>query len=307
VVHHPAPETKPVNLSHAKQVADERQEFVRDWAAVGAQATRSFEGPITAVVYNRLTEDRLGKLRSLSDVEHLSLEGTKVNDEDLKDIAHLSKLQQLDLDGTFVTGKGLCNLSGMEDLYSLSLNNTKITDDVIRDIGQLTNLFYLRIEAASRWPSFFREAGSRNRINRCSKSLTAFTVATAVLPVVGGLAMREGTEKVTDDSAIFTVEEAGERTVVAFRDWQAARKGFYSCSDIFVSEALDQLQNLVSQYQCKTLAVNMVAVDSLPSSFLGLLVSLAKGELQIELLHPSARVRQTLAITRLERFFTIRD
>jgi hypothetical protein len=39
-------------------------------------------------------------------------------------------------------------------------------------------------KAAARSPSFFRNAGSRNKINRYSMSLASFTAATAMLPVV---------------------------------------------------------------------------------------------------------------------------
>jgi hypothetical protein len=111
------------------------------------------------------------------------------------------------------------------------------------------------------------------------------------------------------DPAIFAVEETGERTIVAFRDWRSARETFYAFqgSDIFVSEAWDELQDLIGQHQCKTLAVNMAAVDRLPSLLLGLLVSLAKRGLQVELLHPSPAVRNTLGITKLDQLFTIQD
>ena len=74
-----------------------------------------------------------------------------------------------------------------------------------------------------------------------------------------------------------------------------------------ICQARSELDALVGEHQCKTLAIDMASVKSLPTSFLSLLTSLSKQGVQIELLHPLRVVRESLELTKLDRFFTIRD
>ena len=107
---------------------------------------------------------------------------------------------------------------------------------------------------------------------------------------------------------VFGVREPGERTVVSFLDWQSAAGTFYrSDTAVFADEARKQLESLVAEHHCKVLAFDMSPVDLLPSACLGLLVALSQTDLEIELLHPSAAVRSSLAVSQLDQFFTIRD
>jgi hypothetical protein len=113
---------------------------------------------------------------------------------------------------------------------------------------------------------------------------------------------------VAGDSAIFVVKETGERTVVGFRDWQSSIDALYwSGVNALALKARNELEALIAEQQCKTLAIDMAAVEPLPSSFLALLISLSKNGVQIELLNPTAVVREGLGITKLDQFFTIRD
>jgi hypothetical protein len=108
-----------------------------------------------------------------------------------------------------------------------------------------------------------------------------------------------------EDSTVFVVEEAGERTVVSFRDWRGSfhRDGMSE----FIANAGDDLKRLTSRHQCKVLAIDMTPVDPMPSPFLGLLATLRKGKLEIELLHPSASARTMLGATNLTAVFPVKD
>jgi anti-anti-sigma factor len=113
---------------------------------------------------------------------------------------------------------------------------------------------------------------------------------------------------VTDTSSIFTVAETGERTVVAFRDWRSSLEGYYeSGGDVFITEARREIERLKSEHECKLLVIDLTSVVFMPSWLVGLLVSLRKGGLQIELLHPSASIRDMLETTKLNRFLVVRD
>jgi hypothetical protein len=113
---------------------------------------------------------------------------------------------------------------------------------------------------------------------------------------------------VAGDSAIFVVKETGERTVVGFRDWQSSLDFLYwTGANVLVFQARSELEALIVEHQCQTLAIDMTSVEPFPSAFLALLISLSKDGVQIELLTPSAIVHEGLAITKLDTFFTIRD
>jgi hypothetical protein len=122
---------------------------------------------------------------------------------------------------------------------------------------------------------------------------------------VGGSRLWMGAVIMSEDSSVFTVEGTGERTVVSFRDWLGScyREG----TTVFVARAGDELKGLISQGQCKVLAIDMTPVDPMPSVFLGLLATLRKGGVKIELLHPSASVRTMLDVTNLAPFFPTQD
>jgi hypothetical protein len=109
----------------------------------------------------------------------------------------------------------------------------------------------------------------------------------------------------TEDSSVFVVKEVGERTVVSFRDWRGSfhRDGVSK----LLANAGDDLKTLISQHQCKVLAIDMTPVDPMPSPLLGLLATLRKGKLEIELLHPAASARTMLGATNLASVFPVKD
>ena len=112
----------------------------------------------------------------------------------------------------------------------------------------------------------------------------------------------------TSDLAIFDVEQRGDRTVVSLHDWQSSMEMFYwPSADSFASKIRSQLDELISEQQCRTLAINMSSVTLLPSSFLGVLIALCKGGVRVELVHPSPTVREALQVTKLDQFFVVRD
>jgi anti-anti-sigma factor len=112
----------------------------------------------------------------------------------------------------------------------------------------------------------------------------------------------------TDDTAIFRVDETGERTVVAFRDWRSSLEVYYeSGGDLFISQAREQIEALRKEHQCKVLVVDLTSVVFMPSWLVGLLVSQQKNGLSIELLHPSNSIREMLHTTKLNRLFVVRD
>jgi anti-anti-sigma regulatory factor len=113
---------------------------------------------------------------------------------------------------------------------------------------------------------------------------------------------------VAGDSAIFLVKETGERTVVGFRDWQSSLDALYwTGANVLVFQARSELDALIAEHQCRTLAIDMTSVEPFPSAFLALLISLTKEGVRIELLNPSEIVREGLRITKLDTFFAIRD
>jgi len=113
---------------------------------------------------------------------------------------------------------------------------------------------------------------------------------------------------VVGDSAIFVVNSTGDRTVVAFRDWHSCLDALHwTGANVLVFQARTELEALVAEHQCHTLAIDMTSVEPFPSAFLALLISLSKDGVQVELLSPSAIVREGLAITKLDTFFTIRE
>jgi len=110
------------------------------------------------------------------------------------------------------------------------------------------------------------------------------------------------------DLAIFDVEQTGERTVVRLHDWRTSMEMFYwPSADNFACTVRSQLDEVIREQQCTTLAVDMSSVSLLPSSFLGVLIAMCKKGVHVELLRPSPTVREALQVTKLDHFFAVRD
>ncbi len=80
------------------------------------------------------------RIRHFKALTSLSLWGTKVTDEGLKELKDLGKLTSLDLGNTQVTDVGLKELKELKGLHTLNLSGTQVTDaglKTLREIGLL--------------------------------------------------------------------------------------------------------------------------------------------------------------------------
>ena len=110
------------------------------------------------------------------------------------------------------------------------------------------------------------------------------------------------------DPPLFVVQQPGERTIVRLQEWQSLSGQFHPPTEIAISCALrSQLEELLGERECKTLAIDVSSICRLPSAFLGILIALFKGGTQIELLNPSPTVREALEVSKLDQLFAIRD
>src|SRR5262249_8706954 len=82
----------------------------------------------------------LKDLLPLTEVDNLSLQGTKVTDAGLKHVAGFRKLHQLYLGQTAITDVGVKHLAPCEQLRHLGLENTRVTDAGIKALANLQNL-----------------------------------------------------------------------------------------------------------------------------------------------------------------------
>jgi Leucine-rich repeat (LRR) protein len=75
----------------------------------------------------------------------ISLRGTRVSDDHLKNLSGLANLRKLNLDSTEVGDLGVQRLAGLTRLAELSLNNTGVSDAALESVGKLRNLRVLRL------------------------------------------------------------------------------------------------------------------------------------------------------------------
>src|SRR5689334_372247 len=68
------------------------------------------------------------------------LNGTKVTDADLMDLAALRQLQSLELNDTQITDTGLANVADLTNLRELALRSTQITDTGLSSVAVLKQL-----------------------------------------------------------------------------------------------------------------------------------------------------------------------
>ena len=101
-------------------------------------------------------------------------------------------------------------------------------------------------------------------------------------------------------SSMLRVYETGELTVVGFGGQDVP-------TEVCIAEYRDQLNRLIEQHDCRTLAVDLSGVKLMPSGLLGMLVSLRKRLESIELFNPSNDILDVLEITRLRDQFVIRE
>lgn len=111
-----------------------------------------------------------------------------------------------------------------------------------------------------------------------------------------------------EDSGILAVGNADPSLLTFVRDGQRAIVGFNSKTvpdELSVAGYRDQLLKYVQDHDCKVLAFELTGIKILPSGMLGLLVTLKKRGLVVELLNPVADIVDVLRITKLAPMFTV--
>lgn len=117
-----------------------------------------------------------------------------------------------------------------------------------------------------------------------------------------------GLGNVADEYRIFEVRGTPEHPVVDFADWRSIRETLLGSQQLSVlSRIKRELTDLVEQHQCRVLAIDMTPVNIVPSALLGVLVSLSRGGVEIELRRPSLVIRESLKTCRLDAYFTIQN
>lgn len=102
------------------------------------------------------------------------------------------------------------------------------------------------------------------------------------------------------EPVVLEVYEAGPLTVVGFG-------GREIIHDINVAPLHDDFNRLIEENSCEQLAVDLTGVKFIPSGMLGLLTSLHRKGIKIEIYNPSDDVRDVLKTTRLDTMFELRD
>lgn len=94
------------------------------------------------------------------------------------------------------------------------------------------------------------------------------------------------------------VYEVGPRTVVGLG---------HELDELELLECRTELNQLVDQYECKVLALDLSGARMVPSAVLGALTSVYKRGVKVHVYNPSSEVREVLRITRLDRILQVHD
>lgn len=73
-------------------------------------------------------------IAQLTELQKLSLKGTKIQDEGIENLTRLTRLRSLNLSGTGVSGKGISVIKGMNELLYLYLQGCQLTAKEMEDI-----------------------------------------------------------------------------------------------------------------------------------------------------------------------------
>jgi hypothetical protein len=88
----------------------------------------------------KVTDAGLAHLQGLTNVQDLYLGGTQISDAGLGRLKGMVQLQTLGLYGTQVTDNGLTHLTGLGNLRELELGGTQVTDEGLKHLTGLKNL-----------------------------------------------------------------------------------------------------------------------------------------------------------------------
>jgi hypothetical protein len=116
--------------------------------------------------------------------------------------------------------------------------------------------------------------------------------------------------KQTESDSGVLVAGAADPTLLSFtRDGSRVVVGFNSTDvpdEVCVAAYRTQLLKFVQESECTVLTFDLTGIKILPSGMLGLLVTLKKRGLEIELLNPIADIVEVLRITKLNSLFKVR-
>ena len=102
----------------------------------------------------QVTDVGVAHLKGMTQLQFLSLAGTKVTDAGMLNLAGLTNLKFLRLGSTHITNPSLVNLEGMKGLESLWINETVIGDEGMTHLKGLTQL-----QAITMWGNNVGDAG----------------------------------------------------------------------------------------------------------------------------------------------------
>jgi hypothetical protein len=98
---------------------------------------------------SKIKGDGLAVLKSLPALKSLSLNGTKITDESLKHLLVVKNLTILLLNDTDVSDEGTITLALLPRLEWLYLNRTRVTDASMKKLGDLSELRFLSLLGTS--------------------------------------------------------------------------------------------------------------------------------------------------------------
>lgn len=99
---------------------------------------------------------------------------------------------------------------------------------------------------------------------------------------------------------LLEVYQAGKLTVVGF--------GGREILDQFsLAEYRDELQELVTEHACQTLAIDLTGVKIVPSGMLGILASFHNQGVDVHLYNASEEIREVIEITNLDRILHLHE
>ena len=123
---------KEVDLTPEQRVEWATQEFQR---YIETKKPRVKDLSVTQV-----TDDGLGHIEGLAEVQYLYLDGTHITDTGLAHLEPAAQLEELSLNNTKITGAGLKHLRGLTRLRRLDLNGTQVDDAGLAYLKGLTLL-----------------------------------------------------------------------------------------------------------------------------------------------------------------------
>jgi anti-anti-sigma factor len=102
------------------------------------------------------------------------------------------------------------------------------------------------------------------------------------------------------ESDVLRVYEAGKMTVIGLGRTD-------KLGDMDIVECHAEILELLKLHNCSVLVIDLMDVNYVPSSVLGMLASLTRTGVEVHLYNISGEVRRVLEITRLDQLFTIQE